>query len=57
MYTKNVFLTAGSKADNERIQERDRCSIDHTFNLELSLEPSFDCVANKALGDVFVRFK
>ena len=37
--------------------ERDRHSVYRIFKLEQSLEPCFYCVTNKALRDVFIRFR
>ena len=37
--------------------ERDRYSVYRIFKLEQSLEPCFFCVTNKALRDVFIRFR
>ena len=39
------------------IHERDRYSVYRIFKLEHSLEPYFYCVINKALRDVFIRFR
>ena len=37
--------------------QRDRHSVYRIFKLEHSLEPCFYCVTNKALRDVFIRFR
>ena len=42
---------------DDRIHERDRYSVYRIFKLEHSLEPYFYCVTNKALRDVFIRFR
>ena len=42
---------------DDRIHERDRYSVYRIFKLEHSLEPYFYCVTNKALSDVFIRFR
>ena len=42
---------------DDRIHERDRFSVYRIFKLEHSLEPYFYCVTNKALRDVFIRFR